>query len=303
MLSTYLSPRRFALAGFGVDTSSLTQAQLRQALRRATAKVDAYVNGPSLPDRHDLRGGTVTAEQHPWIVANPLLQTIGSRRVYLNHRPVQSVSSFVVKFTNSYQVTLDAAADLYVNHIEGYAEVVAVAAVVSGVYPVGINFGLYQPVAEIDYTYGWQFAVSGDELEADTTALYYASAANWDPAVPPTIYRDGVEEDPAHYTVNYDDGSILFTTGNEPGPREAITADYVHLLPNAVEEAVGIIAADEVVRSRNRARMPGLSSIKVAEVALTALSPTQYASRNGIDIPVDAARLLDGFVIGTAGGG
>jgi hypothetical protein len=40
--------------------------------------------------------------------------------------------------------------------------------------------------------------------------------------------------------------------------------------------------------------MTGLQSIKVAEVALTALQPTQMVTKNGATIPATAASLLDG---------
>jgi hypothetical protein len=112
---------------------------------------------------------------------------------------------------------------------------------------------------------------------------------------------DGVVIDPTDYTLNRPDGSIKFNTA--PGVGTVVGASYTTLLPDAVAQATGLIATDLIGQSRIAARgLIGLQSIKVAEVAITALHPTRAntATRNGVTIPASAAAFLDSFALGSA---
>ena len=99
-------------------------------------------------------------------------------------------------------------------------------------------------------------------------------------------------QDPSLYRVNAADGSVRFTTA--PGVGVEVAASYTALLPQAVEQATGIIATDLIAKARNTQRMPGLSSMKVAEITLTRQMGDRgrYTTRGGLSIPEDAAVLL-----------
>lgn len=294
----YLSTNRYLSGGYGIDTTGYTRASLRNILVRATTSVNRYCGAPSQPQAFDFRGGVVTGEQHQWPYVDRLLMAAGSRRVYLNQRPVQTVTQFVLRMAKNYTYTIDPATSLVVNSIEGYAEVVALAPNIIGYFPIGWNFGLWNPIAEVDYTYGWTFDVVGDECEAETTKLFTASHGNWS-ATAPIVYIDNVVVAPGDYNINTDDGSVLFDTAPTPGT--TVTVDYTYTLPDAISQATGIIATALIAESRVAQRgMIGLQSLRVAEVAITALQPGQMTSRNGVTIPASAASLLGGFTIGSA---
>jgi len=295
-----LSVNRYLDGGYGIDTSPFTRSQLRNILVRATTNVERYCSVPSIPQKFDFRGGSVTGEQHQWPYVSPLLINAGSRRVYLNQKPIVSIESFQLQLAQHYVVTLSPSDNLIVNHMEGYVEVVALTPVITGYFPVGWNFGLWNPLALVDYTYGWTFEVTGDVCEAQSPALFTASHGNWSAAAP-TVFVDGTEVVSTDYTVNRDDGSILFDTLAAPAIQSTVTVDYVYLCPDAVSQAVGIVATDLIGKARMASRgMIGLQSLRVAEVAITAMQPNRYATKNGITIPVEAANLLAGFAISPA---
>lgn len=295
---SYLSVNRFLSGGFGIQTD-MSRAALRNTLMRATTLVNRYCATPSIPQAFDFRGGTVTGEQHQWPYVPPLLIREGSRRVYLNQRPIQEVTGFQLQLAENYFVTLDPATNVVVNRMAGYAEIVAIAPVISGYFPIGWNFGLWNPLAIVDYTYGWSFDVVGDECESETTVLYTASYGNWVGA--PVVYIDDVEVSSSEYTYRGDDGSIRFT-GTAPAPQQVVTVDYTYSCPDAISQATGLIATNLIGESRLAARgMIGLRSIRIAEVALTQMSPGEMTSRNGVSIPVSAANMLNGFTMGSIG--
>jgi hypothetical protein len=211
--------------------------------------------------------------------------------VFPHQLPLRTVTAFSLQFTNTYSLTLNAATDVYVNATEGWCEIVASQPTIIGYPPIGYWYGLYQPVATIDYTYGYRSAIVDDVLEAASPLLYYATYGQWD-KTGVSVALDGVVQSTSTYTVNAADGSVKFTT--PPAPGVEVTASYTALLPPAVEQATAIIATDLIGKARNTQRMPGLSSMKVAEITLTRLTGDRgrYVTKNGVSIPEDAAVLL-----------
>jgi hypothetical protein len=305
MLQSYISPLRFTNGGFGIDTSGLTSVALRNTLVRATSLVDTYCGLSLIPNKTDFRGGTITDEQHGFPISSEYgLDDPKIRRVYPTRRPVRSITAFEIMFTASYRITLDAATDLFINNQAGYVEIVASQPTIIGFPPVGYWFGLWQPVAQISYTYGWRFPVVGDSCEAVSPTQYLASYGNWDPDDTVTVYGDGLEIDPGDYTLDYDDGSITFTETTMPDPDVVVTVDYTNTLPDALAQGVGVVATDIIGQSRIAQRgMTGLSSLRVAEVTITAMRADQYVTRNGVTVPAQAAALLDGYSQGSVGAG
>lgn len=288
----YLTARRFAdVGGFGIDTSFLTAPQLRGNLQRATVMVNTFCGEAQIPSAFDFRGGAVTGEQYRFTPPNPLVAYSGSRRVFPHQLPLRTVTAFALDFTNGYHITLDPANDIYVNKTEGWFEIVASQPTIIGYPPIGYWFGLYQPVATYSYTYGYQYAVVDDPLDAASPTLWYGGAGSW-VASTVSVSVNGAVQLPSAYTVNAADGSVRFAAA--PAAGAEVTASYTSLVPPPVEQATGIIATDLLGKSRNTQRMPGLSSMKVAEITLTRQMGDRgrYTTRNGISIPEDAAVLL-----------
>lgn len=297
--TTVLSPRRYLRGGYGLALpEGFSLSTLRSTLVRAQALVDRYCNVPKQPNPFDWRGGTMTDEQHQWKIANPLAYGPGVKRVYLNAIPIKSVSAFEIDLGKTYRVTLDPATSLYLNTMENYIEVVAIAPTIVGVWPLGVALGLYNPVSKTTYDYGWSFPVEGDVLEAESPTVFSAAYGNWD-ATPAVVYLDGVEQS-AGYAVDLADGTVTFDTA--PDPRVEVSADYTYTVPDEIVEAVGFTATMLLARSRiNQRGMAGLSSLRVAEVAMAQMTPAQMLqTRNGASIPTEAADLLASYSFGTA---
>ena len=297
----YITPKRFSLGGFGIDVSGVNQIALRATLRRASTMVNTWCNGSQIPQPFDFRGGTVTGEQHIYHIPNPLVIFPGSRRVFVNQRPLRAVTGFRMRFTATYEITLPTS-NLFVNTNEGWAEIVASQPTIIGFPPLGVWYGLYEPVIEIDYTYGHQIAIADDECEAASPTLYYATYGMWDTTAAITVKIDGVTKTvTTHYTTNAADGSITFVTA--PTPAETVTVSYTTTLPDAITQATGLIAVDLLGQSRVAARgMVGIESMKVAEVAITQMRGTadDYVTKNGTRIPAQAATFLAPYALGSA---
>lgn len=296
--ATLLSPARYQRMGYGLALpTGYTLSQLRTALIRAQNEVSQFCNVPKLPQMFDWRGGAMIGEQHQWKIVNPLAYGPGARRIYVNAGPLRTVTELILDLGKTYTVTINPATDVYINSIEQYLEIVAIAPTVVGNYPLAINLGLYNPVSRTSYTYGWSFEVVGDVLEAESPTIFSAAYGNWDSAVAPHVEVAGVEVDPGDYTVDYDDGMITLETAPTAG--QEVTADYTYLVPSPVVDAIGITATGILTQTRMAQRgMAGLSSLKVAEVSLSQM-PSQAVQRNGATIPVEAASLIGGFVFGS----
>ena len=291
----YVTPNRYRSGGFGINVEDMTDAELRSILKRASSLVDTYCAIPLMPTRHDFRGGSISGEQHTWRLGNEAWTSVnGTRRIYAVHTPIREITEFKVKFTNTYQVTI-IPDNLYVNRREGWAEVVSLAAVVSGMYPVGINFGLYTPVAEVSYTYGHEFTAVADRLYVTDGNTFQASRGSWSADPAPVIYKNGVEQTTG-FTIDYTEGEVLFA--DPQAATDVITADYTYTLPDAIAEATAITATSLLGERALAAKdMTGLSSIKVAEVALARANRGVYAQQQAQQtIPNEAASLLDAFV-------
>ena len=296
----YLTSNRYRIGGYGIDTSFLSAAQIRSNLVRATTMVNGWCNAAQVPQPFDFRGGTVTGEEHKFPIPDPLVAYPGSRRVFVNQKPLRTVTAFAIQFTNNYQITLDVASDIYVNTSQSWCEIVASQPTIIGYPPIGYWYGLYQPIAKLSYTYGYRQVVAGDTCEADSPTVYYATYGSWDPTAAIEVRIDGSVVDPSDYRTNTSEGSITFSTA--PAPGTEVTCSYTATLPDAIAQATGIVATDLIGKSRNAARMPGLSSMKVAEITITRLQGDRgrYVTKNGISIPEDAAVLLGAYSLGSA---
>lgn len=275
----YVTPDRFRTMGFGIDLDGVEDVELLSILTRATHTVNRLCAAPMLPQQHDFRGGNITGELHRWRLGDiNTLPHQGTRRVYPDHMPIQSLSSFKVQFTTKYEVIIDPD-NVYLNPFEGWCEVVAVAAIVSGIYPIGINFGLYSPMAKIDYIYGYHLPVTDEMMSSVDGRSYRAMNQWWD-----------VEEDvevkvndaivTTGFTIDYDEGAIIFDSNL--AATDFVAASYTHRLPSAIAEATGIIAVHYIGERELQAKgMEHLQQLKVGEVTITRTREPQ--SKSAID--------------------
>jgi hypothetical protein len=280
----YLTPDAYRVGGFGMDVSSFSDPELANLLAGASAQVNTYCAAPNLPQAHDFRGGSITGEQHSW-----MLGTV-QRRFRPWHQPVKAITQFHIYVSNNNYVDL-APQYLFVNNSEGWVEVVALALGI-GVYPVIANLSMNQPVGQMDYSYGYSFPVTGETLFETDGQTFRATNQWWDSTVAPVIYIDGVDSS-GSFTINYDEGTA--TSAAELDAGVTVTADYTHRLPYAIARATGVIATAMIGQARIAARgMIGLSRIHVAEIDITRQSPT--ASSQALLVPDEAASLLAPFV-------
>lgn len=293
----YLTPDRFRVMGFGVDLSDLSDADFAFVIERASSLVDTYCNVPVLPSKHDFRGGVITGEQHRWRLPDPtmMISEVGSRRVYPFHAPLRNVTGFKVMFTQHYQVEIDPN-NLYVNQIEGWAEVISLAAVVTGIYPVGVNFGLYTPVAVVNYEYGYRFTSTDETLIPDDAGAYDGSAyrANeqfWASDFAPIVKIDG-EIQTSGYTVNRTEGLVIFDSILEADAK--VQATYVYTMPSPIRDATGYVVADLLAeRELYQRGMGRLGQIRIAEMEIRRQDTYAHRSPDAEgSVPIEARQLL-----------
>jgi hypothetical protein len=276
-----------------MDLDEVDDAELRSVISRASSLVNTFCAAPNLPQRHDFRGGSITGEQHAWRLGTD--HYTGTRRVYVWHKPVKSVTSLAIRVTNTMSVSLSAS-DLFINNSEGYVEVTSLAAVSFGIYPIGVvpNLGLYVPVAEITYDYGWAFTETDEQLDSYDAASYMSSHMSWaaDPA--PVIKKNGTVLTTDKYTVNYVEGTV--TVVDAPTATDRYTATYTYTLPDAIQEATGVIATAQLgERALASKGLTGLASLRVAEVAFArtmSREGQQNSSLNQAFVVPEAAQAL-----------
>lgn len=289
---TYMTPERYRVAGKGIDLSGYEDVELASVLSNATTMVNAHCAVPRLPQLHSFAGGEIVGERHTWAFGNEVMPS--RRRFYPWHKPVREITGFRILLTEGQYIEIDPA-NLFINNSEGYVEVVALAMGV-GVFPVVANLSLNQPVAEMDYTYGYSFQVQGETLYETDADIFRAQHQFWSGT--PTIYLNGSDE-----TANFEVDAIEGTarTLNQLTATDVVTADYSYTLPDNIAAATAVIATDLLSES-NLARkgMSGLLEIQVAEVRLRRPTPTALLTREQPPISREAITLLDGYVFRSA---
>jgi hypothetical protein len=205
----------------------------------------------------------------------------GTRRVYLWHKPIRRIISLAIRITNNYNVSLTPN-DLFVNNSEGYVEVTSLAAVSFGIYPIGVapNLGLYIPVAETTYEYGWEFTETDEPLDSYDASAYMSSHMSWQADPAPEIKKNGSVL-ASGYTIDYVEGTV--TMDAAPMAGDKFTATYTYSLPGPIQEAAGLITVEQLgERALAGKGLTGLSSLKIAEVSF---SRAVGAGRGGMQSP------------------
>jgi hypothetical protein len=282
MSAIYLTPKRFRTLGTGVDLTGMSDADILPSLTIAAAMVNSCCAAPT---DHDFRGGSVSLEQHTWDIGNQW--KLGSNRVYPYHRPIKEVSQLRIDITTTQYLLIDDPTKLYVNNVEGWVEPIALALTSYGLFGGSIlpSVGLREPVARINYTYGWQFDVIGEELTSYSEGVLQAINQFWFDDPVPVIYKNSVTLPTDQYEIDYTEGIVTVSSYDSTA---IYAADYSHPLPTAIARAAGMVATDVIGQSNIAAAgLLGLSGIRVEEVELR-----QSSKVNFYTTPVNPAATL-----------
>lgn len=298
---TYVTPELFRTMGVGIDLTDVEDIQLRSSLYRASAAVDSYCNVPLQPQKFDFRGGTITEEAHEWPL-DPYEVTPRPFRFWPWHKPVKTVSQFRIYATPNVYVEIDAD-EVFINNSAGYVEVSSLKLTQYGVFGTGIVttlIGLHNPVAKVSYTYGYSFAVTGEQLEPTDFEVYRAQNQWWDAATTPVVKKNGTTVSSSNYVVDANEGTITFTAGLTA--TDVVTLDYAYTMPWQIQHATAILAAADLGESGLRAKgMVGVDSLKVGEITIRRSAPPGQRGGTMISdaLPETARVLLSGFVFDT----
>ena len=265
----YLTPDRYRTLGTGVDLSGTTDAELRTILTNASQMANRAAHAPI---NYSFLGGTVTEEEHQWMVGNKSIKR-PSGRIWPFFRPVREVSNLRINVTRTQYIDFDDQ-QIFTQTDLGYTEPVAApntTALFTSVPP----WLLTSPVAYVDYTYGFSFDVV-DEPMTSYSSYLMADNQFWFSEEDVALKKNGAVMDPGDYTVNYTEGTIvpdsMFTDDDE------FLVSYSHKLPPDVKAAVQLIATDLTGSvAIAAAGLLGLSGMKVEEVELRQSSKVNFA--------------------------
>lgn len=275
-MARYLTPTRYRSLGFGPDLSAVSDGTLEALGVTASEMVNTEC---SVNPGFDFKGGTVTNEAHTWQLGN--VYRPGSTRVWPYHRPIKTVSRLAIKVTDTQSVTMSGTA-LYVHPIEGYVEPISLAVTTAGIFGLSIipNIGLKEPVAYVDYTYGWSFSVTDEPLTTYSGQSLQAQNQFWDATVSPEIKKNGVLDTSA--AINYSEGTVTVSSFDSTA---LYSASYTYLLPTAISRATALILSDLIGYANiNASGLSGLSGIRVEEIELR-----QSAKAGFISVPISPA--------------
>lgn len=297
-MSLYVTPERYKAMGTGFDLSGVEDYELRAILNRASAVVDAYCNVPSLPDKYDFRGGTITEEEHEWLIFNePVKPPLKFRRFYFMHRPLRTVTDFKIYVTNRQYVDIENE-DLFVNNSEQYVEVVALAVTSVGIFGSTVlpNIGLYRPIAKMSYTYGYRFKVTDEVIDATDGLTYRAENQWWVATETITVKRNGVTITDG-FTVDTTEGTVTFAAANAAS--DVISVSYTYSLPQPIAQATAIIGGHLLSERGFAAKeLSGVRAVRLAELEI-ARSGRPRASVSGnpltLELMPELGPLLDSY--------
>jgi len=264
----YVTPEKYRTMGFGMDIDDLDDIELATTLSRASAISETYCAVPRYPRQYSFLGGEITPEfpeQHPWRLPENDFDA-GSRRVYPYSWPIKEVTDFKVKVTNTQYVSI-APAELFVNNNERYVEVISLQFTGVGLFgAIMPSIGLMRPVAQICYTYGFQFEMV-DEIAFPTDARTYRGQNQYWLDDGPTVKVDGIVQDTG-FTIDLIEGSVQFDHNLPAGSR--VQLSYRYTLPTEVRDAVGEVCSYLLGRRESRRRgMADVNAVKISELSIT----------------------------------
>jgi hypothetical protein len=285
----YLTPARYRTMGTGANLLSTADGVLANHIASASALVNAYC---CVPAGYDFRGGTIVGEQHVWDVGN--VKRSPSNRVWPFCRPIKTVSSLSIEITNNQSISFTQAGSLYHHATEGWVEPVDLALTSFGVFGYGIlpNIGLRQPVARLNYTYGYDFYAE-EVVTAQSGGFFLADNQFF---TDEDIILIDANDDlvlPTDYTVNKTEGTVTMATPPTIGIE--YTLSYHYKIPPAVVRATSMLVTDLIAAaSLATTGVSILGSLKVEEVEIRSNTKTGFLNTG---VHGAAASLLAPYVV------
>jgi hypothetical protein len=217
-----------------------------------------------VPQQFDFRGGTIVGEAHEWSVSAYDLPR--PYRYWPICQPVKTVDQFRIYATPNIYTEI-ATADMFINNNQSYIEVSSLVLTQYGIFGAGVVqtlIGMYNPVAKANYTYGWEFPVTGEILEPTDAWTYRAQNQFWIGV--PEVRLNGIVQT-VGFTVDSTEGTVIFAT--PLAPSDLVTCSYTYPLPPAVAQATGMIAADILGERLLAAKeMIGVAEITAGEITI-----------------------------------
>jgi hypothetical protein len=277
--------------GQGIDLTGIEDQDLASHIQIASGLVNTYCN---VDVDHDFRGGSITAEEHPWKMGNYMWP--GSRRVYPTHFPMLVLSKFEVYVTNTQYLNIPVAQTHYETYKNQIETLIAASSIGVWSYSAIPVAGFREPHAKIDYTYGYSFVATNEQFFPDGGIRWRAQNQWWDSTVTPVITINGTPVDAGDLTFDYDEGTVdidddaLTALDIDVTEVDYVRGTYTHKLPTNIMNATGMVATSLLGRRAIADKgLIGLSGIKVNEVELRQSRDSQVALD---EIPGNAQMLL-----------
>jgi hypothetical protein len=239
----YLTVSQFKRAGMGNDLSSVSVPTLTMTIAQAEAGIDAHMG-------FDPKVGGF--EPHDtWIQERWNSKTLRTR-LPSHPIPVRNIQRYRIQVSNLSGTGAGffaniASSDCVINEYDSYVEIVPLQAVTYSLSPVILQLGLNPPIVQLDCEVGYYLPILGEQLiDSGNHQLYYGIRGFWAssydqalhvqpntlPPVPPVVYVNGVVASSSIYSINYTEGSVLFTSVQSSNP--VVTADYTMQIPDYV---------------------------------------------------------------------
>jgi hypothetical protein len=285
----------------GINLVGIPEIELASVLEDAHAVTDAFCNMPLTPVPGNFLGLSLVDEEHRFRYPDSHWDR-GSRRVYLRHRPIRTVSSFKLKVGQNAVASIPVAS-VVVNHVEHWIEPTTTVlnnssglfGIAGWIVPLG---GLTSPMALVSYESGWSLPAASQRLyPIATDSLTYQGPHGWwiesSDEEPIVVADNGTEVDSDDYTIDLDSGRVVFSDGYSV--MGTIRASYSHKLPLEIERAQGYIAADLLGSSnlKRKGFVSGIKSLKAGDISINRDIPSLKVDL-AESVP-EAARLLYGF--------
>jgi len=280
---------RYREMGFGTEDQD--DAELRSIIQRATLSVDRYLGVPMVPQRFSFRGGTMVGEEHDFYQGNGVNEG-PTYRFWTRAKPLKSVQQLRIYVTNSQYIDV-APEDLFVAH--DHIQVLTMS--LNWSYGIWGAFntplvGLVQPIARIDYTYGYSFTTVDEYLSKTDGLTWRAENQFWD-ASAVTVKVNGVAVTTG-FTVNKEEGIVVFGAALPAG--STVQASYGYPLIPEIPQAVGMSVADFIGNKQLVEKgMTGVQSLRVGDIAIERPRPRAESSNISMDLPDSAKQLLRGL--------
>ena len=290
----YLTPLRYRAMGQGVDLAEVEDQDLASFIQIASGLVNTHC---SVEQSHDFRGGSITAEEHPWKMGNYMWP--GSRRVFPSHFPLTELTKFEIYVTNTQYLNVPVAQTHYEKYKNQIETLIAASSIGVWSYSAIPVAGFREPHAKIDYTYGYSFNVVDEQMFPDGGIRWRAQNQWWDSTVTPVIKVNGTAVDAGDLTFDYNEGTVeidddaLLALDIAADEVDTVYASYTHTLPSNIMNATAMIVTSLLGRRAIAEKgLQGLSGIKVEEVELRQSRDSQMSVD---EIPGNAQMLLQPY--------